>query len=61
MSSQIPENSTPACDQLRSAYAQYSWTFGANQSGNTCQRRVAGVKMSAGGPGHRTRHQLLTV
>lgn len=35
MSSQMPENSTPELDQLRSASVQYCSAFGANQSGKT--------------------------
>ena len=35
MSSQMPENSTPELDQLRSASVQYFSAFGANQSGKT--------------------------
>ena len=36
MSSQIPEKSTPLCDQLLSASVQYSSAFSENQSGKTC-------------------------
>lgn len=31
MSSQIPENSTPTCDQPRSASVRSSWMFGTKQ------------------------------
>ena len=52
MTSQIPENSTPACDQLRSGPVQYSCVFDASRLGNTCQRGATGVSHSVRGPGN---------